>query len=108
MSLESHLSYSTEDLLLDSSYLLTVISYITPLTLGAYTGITSATNLPHSSHLPNAISINALGTSTLVALNSREKKLKYASLGALSATITAPILYGIGYGIGYVAGRVVY
>src|SRR3989344_716169 len=79
MSLETHLSepkfsYTKEDLLFDTSYVLTVLSFITPLTLGAYTGDANATNLPQETHLPSslpsAIAINALGTTTLVALNT--------------------------------------
>ena len=92
---EPKFSYTKEDLLLDTSYALTVLSYISPLTLGAYCGITDATNLPHSSQLPSAISINALGTTTLVALNTNGNNIRKgqttASLGARSAAITAPL-----------------
>ena len=112
MSLESKLplkvTYNKEDLLFDTSYALTIISYISPLTLGAYSGVTDATNTPHPPHLSSALAINALGITTLVALNSNGKKVKYATLGALSAAITAPVLYSIGYGIGYSLGKIVY
>jgi len=113
MSLESLLSYTKEDLLLDTSYTLCVLSYITPLTLGAYSGITNATNINSApSLLLPALCSNTLGTTTLVALNTNRdttrKRIKFAALGALSAAITAPLLYGLGYSIGYCAGKIIY
>jgi hypothetical protein len=108
MSLESKFPYTKEDFVIDSSYALCILSYISPLTLGMYRGITIATNIDSNSQLLTAFEINLLGVSTLALLNTQEKKIKYASLGALSAGITAPLLYGIGYEIGYIAGKIIY